>query len=324
MKVHRDINHLPEFINAAITIGTFDGVHSGHRQIINQLKKEASINEGESVIITFDPHPRMVLNPKKNQTPIKLLNTLSEKIELLGKQEIDHLVIVPFTLDFSNQPAEQYISNFLVAKFHPKTIIIGYDHRFGKDRAGDYKLLEKFSEKYHYQVKEIPEHVLNHVTISSTKIRTALEIGDIKTANECLGYDYFFEGKVIEGNKLGRTLGYPTANLEIGDPNKLIPADGIYAVNICIATEPVTLNSEFIPESYHQGMMSIGYRPTIGDHKRMIEVNIFDFKENIYGRIVRVYVKYFMRKEEKFSGLDELKEHISLDEINAKKILKEL
>jgi len=179
MKVHRDINHLPQFVNAAITIGTFDGVHSGHCQIINQLKKEASINEGQSVIITFDPHPRMVVNPKKDQQPIKLLNLLSEKIELLSKQEIDHLVIVPFTLDFSNQSAEEYISDFLVAKFHPKTIIIGYDHHFGKNRSGDYKLLEKYQEKYQYEVKEIPEHVLNHVTISSTKIRTALEEGDV-------------------------------------------------------------------------------------------------------------------------------------------------
>jgi riboflavin kinase/FMN adenylyltransferase len=320
MEVHRDIHHLPKFLNAAITIGTFDGVHSGHRQIINQLKKEASINEGESVIVTFDPHPRMILNPKKNQPPIKLLNTLSEKIELLRKQEIDHLIIVPFTLEFSNQSAEEYISDFLVEKFHPKTIIIGYDHRFGKNRTGDYKLLEKYQEKFHYEVKEIPEHVLDHVTISSTKIRSALEEGDIQTAYDCLGYDYFFEGKVIEGNKLGRTLGYPTANLEIKDPNKLIPADGIYAVNLSLGKENET--NSFEPESFHQGMMSIGFRPTIGDHKKMIEVNIFDFKEDIYGRTVRVYVKSFMRKEEKFGNLDQLKNQIAIDEINAKKLLK--
>ena len=319
MKVHRDINNLLRFVNAAITIGTFDGVHSGHCQIINQLKKEASVNEGESVIITFDPHPRMVVNPKKDQQPIKLLNTLSEKIELLRKQEIDHLVIVPFTLDFSNQSAEEYISDFLVAKFHPKTIIIGYDHHFGKNRSGDYKLLEKYQEKYQYEVKEIPVHVLNHVTISSTKIRTALEEGDIETAMKCLGYDYFFEGKVIEGNKLGRTLGYPTANLAIQDQNKLIPADGIYAVNVSIGKENET--DSFEPESFHQGMMSIGYRPTIGDNKKMIEINIFDFKEDIYGRTLRVYVKYFMRKEEKFDNLEELKNQISLDELNAKKLL---
>ena len=320
MKVHRDINSLLQFSNSAITIGTFDGVHSGHRQIIHQLKKEAAVNEGESVIITFDPHPRMILNLKKNQPSIRLLTTLSEKIELLNKHEIDHLVIVPFTLDFSNQPAEEYISEFLVAKFHPKTIIIGYDHRFGNNRAGDYKLLEKCQEKYQYEVKEIPEHVLNHVKISSTKIRSALEDNDIETANECLGYDYFFEGKVIKGNQLGRTLGYPTANLEIQNANKLIPADGIYAVNVSIEKENNS-SGYFVPESFHQGMMSIGYRPTIGDNQRMIEVNIFDFKENIYGRTIRVYVKSFMRKEEKFDNLEALKNQISIDEINAKKLL---
>ena len=321
MKVHRDINFLPEFINAAITIGTFDGVHSGHLQIINQLKKEAQINEGQSVIITFDPHPRMVLNAQKNQQPIKLLNTLSEKIELLSKQKIDHLVVIPFTVEFSNQSAKAYIADFLVAKFHPKTIIIGYDHHFGKNRSGDYKLLEQYQQEFNYKVKEIPAQVLDHVTISSTKIRQALEEGDTRTANECLGYDYFFEGKVIEGNKLGRTLGYPTANLEIKDPNKLIPADGIYAVNVSLEKEGETVGS-FVSESFQPAMMSIGFRPTIGDHKRMIEVNIFDFDENIYGRILRVYVKYFMRKEEKFDNLEELKKQISMDEVNARKLLK--
>lgn len=323
MQVHRDINNLPDFKNAAITIGTFDGVHTGHIHIIRQLKKEAKINNGESVIITFDPHPRMVIHSKNGeQKSIQLLNTLSEKIELLEKQDIDHLVIVPFTLDFSNQNAEDYISKFLVSKFHPKTIITGYDHRFGKNRSGDYHLLEKFQKEFNYEVKEIPAHILDHVTISSTRIRNALKTDEISIANECLGYDYFFEGKVIEGNKLGRTLGYPTANLEIKDQNKLIPADGIYAVKVSIGKENTAADS-FIPESFHQGMMSIGIRPTIGDNKRMIEVNIFDFKEDIYGRILRIYVKYFLRKEEKFDNLEELKNQIALDEINAKKLLNE-
>lgn len=321
MQVHRDINKLPFFENAAITIGTFDGVHSGHLQIIQQVKKEALINEGESVIITFDPHPRMVLNQKKNQPPIKLLTTLSEKTELLAKQEIDHLVIVPFTVEFSNQSAKEYISDFLVEKFHPKTIIIGYDHRFGNNREGDYQLLEKYQQEYNYKVKEIPEQVLNHVTISSTKIRSALKEGDIKTAKDCLGYDYFFEGKVVDGNKLGRTLGYPTANLEIGNTNKLILENGIYAVNLAIAKDSVSENSLFLPESFHQGMMSIGIRPTIADNRRTIEVNIFDFNEDIYGRMIRVYVKYFLRNEEKFDSIEELKKQISLDEIHAKKML---
>jgi riboflavin kinase / FMN adenylyltransferase len=320
MQVHHEINNLPIFKNAAITIGTFDGVHSGHLQIIKQLKKEAEINKGESVIITFDPHPRMVIHtPDGGKKNIQLLNTLPEKIELLSKQQIDHLVVVPFTEEFSNQTAEDYISQFLVSNFQPKTIITGYDHRFGKNRSGDYKMLEKFQEEFNYKVKEIPAHILDHVTISSTRIRNALNSGEIAIANECLGYDYFFEGKVIEGNKLGRTLGFPTANLEIKDKNKLIPADGIYAVNVSIGKEKAT-DDLFISESFHHGMMSIGIRPTIGDNKRMIEVNIFDFNENIYGRILRVYVKYFLRKEEKFNSLEELKHQIEIDEINARKL----
>jgi len=323
MQVHSDINNLPVFKNAAITIGTFDGVHSGHLQIINQLKKEAQINNGESVIITFHPHPRMVINSKNaEQKSIQLLNTLPEKIELLSEQQIDHLVVVPFTEEFSNQTAEDYISQFLVSNFQPKTIITGYDHRFGKNRSGDYKMLENFQEKFNYKVKEIPAHILDHITISSTRIRNALNSGEVAIANECLGYDYFFEGKVIEGNKLGRTLGFPTANLQIKDKNKLIPADGIYAVEVSVGKEDTT-EDLFIPESFHQGMMSIGIRPTIGDNKRMIEVNIFDFNENIYGRILRVYVKYFLRKEEKFNNLEELKHQIEIDEINSKRLLNE-
>lgn len=321
MQVHRNINNLPEFKNAAITIGTFDGVHSGHLQIINQLKKEALISNGESVIITFDPHPRMVIHSKNGQPKsIQLLNTLSEKIELLAKQSIDHLVVVPFTEEFSNQSAEEYISKFLVSNFHPQTIIIGYDHRFGKNRSGDYKMLENFQEEFDYQVKEIPAQVLDHISISSTRIRTALNSGEITVAKDCLGYDYFFEGIVIEGNKLGRTLGYPTANLEIQNPNKLIPADGIYAVEVNIGQINST-DKLFIPGSFYHGMMSIGIRPTIGDNKRMIEVNIFNFNENIYGRILRVYVKHFLRKEEKFNNLEELKKQIAIDEINSKKLL---
>jgi riboflavin kinase/FMN adenylyltransferase len=271
------------------------------------------------VIITFDPHPRMVINAKKHQPTIHILNTLPEKIELLARQKIDHLVIVPFTNAFSNISAEAYISDFMVAKFSPKTIITGYDHRFGKDRKGDYKLLEKFQQEFDFIVKEIPEHVLHHITISSTKIRQALNEDDITTANEYLGYDYFFEGKVIDGNKLGRTLGYPTANLAIEDKNKLIPANGIYAVTVSIGKENEN-PAAFIAESDHSGMMSIGIRPTIGDNKKMIEVNIFDFDADIYGRTLRVYVTHYLRPEEKFNNLDELKSQIAIDEIKARKL----
>jgi riboflavin kinase/FMN adenylyltransferase len=322
MKVHRDINNLPAFKNAAVTIGTFDGVHTGHLQVIHQLKKEAEINNGESVIITFDPHPRMVLSRNQNRPSIQLLTTLSEKTELIARENVDHLVVVPFTLEFSNQTAEEYISDFLVKKFNPTTIIIGYDHRFGNNRTGDYRLLEKYQKEFNYVVKEIPEHVLNHITISSTKIRTSLQKGDLETAKECLGYDYFFEGEVVDGNKLGRTIGYPTANLEIKNKNKLIPENGIYAVTLEIGDYTQNDGSAFAPQSSHKGMMSIGVRPTIEDNRRTIEVNIFDFSNNIYGKIVRVYIKYFLRIEEKFATMEQLKNQIYRDEIKSRNLLK--
>ncbi len=264
----------------------------------------------------------MVLPANVNQTsPLKLLNTLEEKIELLARQNVDHLVVVPFTIDFSNQSAEEYISHFLVEKFHPKTIITGYDHRFGKDRKGDYHLLEKFQEIYSYTVKEIPAYVLDHVTISSTKIRQALNAGDITTANESLGYEYFFSGTVVDGNHLGTSLGYPTANIAIENEYKLIPAYGVYAVNVELGDLSKTKNKNFNITSRHKGMMNIGIRPTIGDNKIMIEVNIFDFNENIYGRLLRVHVKNYMREEIKFNSLDELIAQMDKDKINALQIL---
>ena len=323
MQVHRDISNLPFFKNAVITIGTFDGVHTGHLQIINQLKKEAVMVSGETVIITFDPHPRMVISKtQENRADIKLLTTLPEKIELLQKQDIDHLVIVPFTLEFSQQTAEEYIRDFLVEKFHPHSLIIGYDHRFGNKRQGDYKLLESYQSTFNFKVKEIPEHVLHHITISSTRIRHSLEERDINTANEYLGYPYFFEGVVVDGDKIGRDLGYPTANIEINDKNKLIPANGVYAVEVTMSARSIVNESSADKDIQHlKGMMSIGFRPTVGGTKRVIEVNIFDFDKSIYGETIRVYFKYFLRDEVKFNGLGELKEQLAVDKINALQLL---
>ena len=201
----------------------------------------------------------------------------------------------------------------MAARFHPHSLIIGYDHRFGKNRQGDYKLLEAYQATFNFTVKEIPEHVLHHIIISSTRIRQALKEKDIKTANEYLGYPYFFEGRVIEGDKLGRTLGYPTANIEVNDANKLIPANGVYAVE-------VALDNMSNIESY-QGMMNIGTRPTVGGIKEVIEVNIFDFDKTIYQQNIRVYIKYFLRNEVKFNGLDALKEQLALDKINSLRLL---
>lgn len=310
IQVHRDLQHLPDFKKAVITIGTFDGVHLGHQQIIKLLKKEAAEIGGETVIITFYPHPRKIVTHGKSD--VKILNTLEEKIELLNEKGVDHLVVVAFDDDFANQTAEEYIENFLVKKFHPHTIIIGYDHKFGKNRLGDYHLLEKVGEKFNYKVKEIPEHVSNHVTISSTKIREALLKNDIKTANTYLGYKYFFEGKVVEGNKLGRTIGYPTANLVIEDEEKLVPGNGVYTVTLTIGQN----------KSLLKGMMNIGMRPTVNGNKRTIEINIFDFNHDIYGQYLRVYLYAYLRGEVKFEGLDQLKEQLAKDKVNAELQLK--
>lgn len=290
-----------------VTIGTFDGVHTGHRLILDQLKQEARRINGETVIITFHPHPRKVV--ATGQPAIWLINTIEEKIELLDKNGIDHLVIVPFTDAFSQQTPEAYIEQFLVERFHPHTVIIGYDHRFGKDRQGDYKLLEAYSARFGFELKEIPAHLINNNTVSSTRIREALLKGDVDTANELLGYHYFFEGKVVDGNKLGRELGYPTANLAVEREEKLVPGLGIYAVYVEVDGRKL------------KGMMSIGVRPTIGGTNRVIEVNIFDFEEEIYGKVMRVWVVRWLRPEVKFEGLEALKEQLGRDKVEALRVL---
>lgn len=306
MIVHTNIQHLPVFKNALITIGTFDGVHGGHQQIIQLMKSEAAKVEGETVIITFHPHPRKIVATLK--APIFLLNTMEEKIALLEKYGIDHLVVVPFTEAFASQSAEDYIADFLVKTFHPHTIIIGHDHRFGRSRTGDFKLLEDKAAEYGYEVKEIPGYMLQDMTISSTRIREALLQGDIDTANHLLSYDYFFSGKVIEGNKLGRTIGFPTANLSIADENKLIPGNGVYAV--AIKNKESDTNNLF-------GMMNIGIRPTVDGTNRMIEVNIFDFDQDIYGETLTITLKKHLRSEVKFNGLEALKTQLAKDKEEA-------
>jgi riboflavin kinase/FMN adenylyltransferase len=305
MKVYNNIHQLPVFKNAVITIGTFDGVHKGHQQIIQQLLKEAKAIEGTAVLITFFPHPKQVVSLQKG--PLYIINTPEEKYELLHSHGIEHIVVVPFNKAFAEQPAASYIKEFLVEKFHPHTIIIGYDHRFGNNREGDYHLLEDEAGKYNYRVKEIPEHVLKNITISSTKIRTALLEGDIETAKGYLGYSYFFSGKVIKGNQLGRTLGFPTANLQVENEQKLIPANAVYAVE-------VLMNGR---EKTYQGMMNIGLRPTVDGSTRMIEVNIFDFDEMIYGNHLTITLLKHLRSEIKFSGLEALKAQLAKDKENA-------
>jgi riboflavin kinase / FMN adenylyltransferase len=305
MQVYRNTDFLPLFRNAVLTIGTFDGVHTGHQQLIAQMKKRAVEVNGETVIITFDPHPRTVVNAASG---IRLINTLEEKIELLPGKGIDHLVIVPFTEKFAQLSAEDYISQFLIRYFQPHTLIIGYDHHFGKGRSGNYELLKQQADIYKYQLLEIPAHLLDSISVSSTRIREAIGEGDMETANQLLGYTFFFSGTIVEGSKLGRTIGYPTANIVIEEKLKLIPGDGVYAVEVQVSDEP--------GKSY-RGMMNIGFRPTIDGSKRMIEVNVFQFERMIYGKSLKVFVKKFLRSEEKFSGLDALKEQLAEDKKKA-------
>jgi len=309
MQVHHDIEQLPAFRNAVITIGTFDGVHLGHRQILDKMKAEAAAINGETVIITFHPHPRKVVSSEF--MGIRLITTMEERIGLLDDLGIDHLVVVPFTDVFANQSAEEYIQDFLVARFRPHTIIIGYDHRFGRERAGNFQLLESKAAVYGYRLVEIPKHVLENISISSTSIRKAIIHNDTDTVNKVLGYDFFFSGQVVHGNKLGRKLGYPTANLKVKDDDKIIPGNGIYAVYAQ-------------PEGYTEklkGMMSIGFRPTVDGKQRVIEVNIFDFDKEIYDQQLTVFVRKYLRAELKFDGLDALVRQIDQDKINSMAVL---
>lgn len=329
MKVHYDIENLPVFRNAVVTIGTFDGVHMGHRQIIDKLKAEAAANNGETVIITFHPHPRKVVS--STILGIRLINTIEEKLELLEQLGIDHVVVVPFTDAFANQSAEDYIQNFLIDKFHPHTIIIGYDHHFGKDRLGDYQLLEKKATEHNYKLKEIPKHILENISISSTNIREAILHSDIGTADKLLGYEFFFSGTVVHGDKLGRKLGYPTANLRIENQEKITPGNGIYAVYAEVVNRESSIENEKIShstnsrltihDSRYKGMMSIGFRPTVDGKKRVIEVNIFDFDEEIYDQTLKVFVKKYLREEKKFDSLEALVKQIDQDKIDSLEIL---
>jgi riboflavin kinase/FMN adenylyltransferase len=308
MKVYRNLDLLPSFVNPVVTIGTFDGVHLGHQQILSHLKNEALAIHGETVVITFHPHPRNIVG---DTTGVQLLTTLEEKIELLEAAKINYLVVVPFDDFFANQSAEEYVVNFLHQKFKPHTFIIGYDHRFGNKRSGDYQLLEKLGKQLGFIVKEIPQQLLNNATISSTQIRKSLLQADLKTATALLGYSYFFSGIVIRGDQIGRTIGYPTANLQLLTNEKLVPGDGVYAVLIKIKQNT---NSQ---ENVLKGMMYIGSRPVVNGKRRVIEVNIFDFNQDIYDSEVQITLHQWIRGDVHFNGLDALKNQLAIDQIHS-------
>lgn len=307
MRTYYHIDDFSPVNNAVVTIGTFDGVHIGHRKIISRLKELASVSGGETVILTFFPHPRMILHPEDEN--IKLITTIAEKAELLEQLGIDHLIITPFSRDFSNQSAEEYIRDVLVKKIGTKTIVIGYDHRFGKDRQGGLQDLLHLAHEYNFEVLEIPEQDINDVAISSTRIRTAVLDGQIHIANECLGHPFFITGNVIRGDQIGRTLGYPTANLMVEEHYKLIPSDGIYAVSVKVDGKE------------YDGMAYIGHRPTVNGMTRNIEVNIFDFNADIYNKQLRMEFLHFVREDIRFESLEQLTVQLGKDKKDVQALL---
>jgi len=301
MRIFRDIKGLPSFKNAVITIGSFDGVHRGHQKIIKRINHLAKEIDGESIIITFDPHPRKIIYPKDNS--LELLTSLDEKIALCESFGIDNLVIVPFSIEFSQQNPREYIEKFLIGLFAPKYIVIGYDHRYGLNRAGNVDLLKAYESKNEFAVIQIKKQELEDITISSTKVRNALKAGNIEEANQFLNHNYNLKGKITHGDKIGQTIGYPTANIRIGENDKLIPAEGVYGVN-CI-----------VEGLEKQGMLYIGTRPTLEGKKPelKIEVNLFDFNDNIYDKEITVELLYHIRGDIKFESLQALKYQLSKD-----------
>ncbi len=281
-----------------VTLGMFDGVHLGHQTILNKLKEAACEQHLESLVLTFFPHPRMVLTP--DNAP-KLLNTIEEKSVLLKNTGINHLVIHPFSINFSQMDAEDFVKQILVDKLKTQKIIIGYDHRFGKNRSADFNDLVTFGQKYGFEVEKISAQTVDEISVSSTKIRKALEQGDVATAKEYLGYEYFFSGTVVKGKQIGRTIGYPTANFEIEETYKLIPGNGVYVVYSYIDNQKVW------------GMMSIGTNPTLGDNPQTIEVFYLDFDQDIYGKSFSVYMVKKIREEEKFASMAELTNALQQD-----------
>lgn len=298
MKIYSGTDNFGPVKSPVVTTGTFDGVHLGHQRIIQRLKEVAEKEGGETVLLTFYPHPRLVLFPG---TPLSLLNTQKEKEMLLERAGIDHLIVYPFTKEFSQLSSIEFIRNILVDRIGTQKLVIGYDHHFGRNREGSFEHLKEFGPVYGFSVEEIPAQDVDNVNVSSTRIRNALNSGNVAVANSYLGYQYFLSGTVVKGKQLGRTLGYPTANIQVADENKLIPADGIYAVKVGYGKDIL------------QGMMSIGMNPTVNGKSRTIEVNIFNFDKDIYGETLTVWFHNRIREEVKFESLEAMVKQIDND-----------
>lgn len=299
MKIYHTIDDFNKLTTAVVTSGTFDGVHLGHQKILARLKAVADKINGETVVITYWPHPRLLLKPE--DTSLKLLNTFEEKAALLKEQGIQHLLRIPFTKEFSQLSSKEFIASILIERIGTKKLVIGYDHRFGNNREGSFEQLKLSGPTYGFDVEEIERQDIDHIAISSTKIRKALDEADLATATQLLGRRYSLSGQVIRGDRLGRVLGYPTANIDLDSRLKLIPSDGIYAV---------TINHE---HRLYKGMLYIGNRPTVNGTKKVIEVNIFDFNKEIYGEMLTIYFHQLIRLDSKFNDLEELKLQLAKD-----------
>jgi len=298
---------VPSINNLVLTIGTFDGVHLGHRRLIARITTLAKAHSGAGGIITFHPHPRTVLPSPKN--PIRLLTTIEERAALLAKLQLDYLFVVPFSQQFAHMPAADFIEAFIVKKFRPKTIVIGFNHRFGHNREGDVTLLRTLSKKHQYSVEQIGEQMLEEITFSSTKIRQLLETGKVEEASKLLGYTYNITGEVVAGDKQGRKLGFPTANIHVARNEKLIPQKGVYAVKVNVLG------------GFYHGMANIGNRPTFGGETRRVEVHLFDFDSMIYGEQITMHFITHLRDEKRFPGGEALKNQLQHDKQNAIKVI---
>ncbi|EJF08312.1 bifunctional riboflavin kinase/FAD synthetase [Pontibacter sp. BAB1700] len=307
MEVIRDIAEFPKLSFPVVTSGTFDGVHVGHQKILQRVKERARQSEGQSVVITYWPHPRLVLFPEDND--LRLLATIEERIEQLRSFGIDYLLIIPFTKEFSRLSSRTFIEDVLVKAIHTKVLVIGYDHRFGKNREGSFEHLKARSAQYGFEVEEIPRQDVDDIGVSSTKIRKAIESGDIPTANRYLGHTYSLTSTVVEGNKLGRTIGFPTANLALPASHKLIPAHGVYAVW-------VKHDGQRLP-----GMMNIGVRPTVDGSHLTLEVHLINYEGNLYGHTLTVEFVEMLRQEKKFEGLEALKAQLAKDKEDTMRVL---
>lgn len=311
MKIYRHLDKPLSIQRPVVTSGTFDGVHTGHRKIIHRIMELADDINGESVILTFEPHPRLILAP--HDTSLRLLTTLDEKLELLEYMGIAHTLIIPFNREFAALSSQQFVQNVLIGTLHTHSLVIGYDHQFGRNREGSFANLKKLSSSLGFHVEEIPAQDVDNVHVSSTKIRQALLDGNVQAAARYLSYPYQLRGTVVDGSKIGRTLGYPTANIQINNNLKLIPAIGIYAVKV-----------EIEGQLFH-GMMSIGRRPTIEDTEKIsLEVYIFEMNKNLYGQSLIIYMIERMRDEVKYNNVEELKQQLQFDEQQAKSILNNL